>query len=426
MGISPDGRGLLVRLVAADGRIAETWTPSYDALRAWAAELDPSGRHDLITDTYEVATPAYFARCMKDFETGERAKSRQQTRTLGEGPAPVVLRLRLPTGPKLPIDPPQEPGPDLWAHIAALGKAAEEPAVIRPVDEWKPVEFQRYALNPSPAPLYHAAGTAARLPPGTTSVQSLNMMSQSQQSIHREIPSMHGHPPETSVDERPRSPSTPGACGARFIQEEWNYDVVARGEELLESLVAGNFARVDALLNGNWDVSVRHASTGDTVLHLVAKLAMSPLGLRILEHGSDVEARNAARETPLLLAVRHQRCYQLASALLKRQADPNVVAEDGSTPLLRAAESAGEDPSRLVELLLSFRANPDYRNPEGSSALHMCAVQGDARTVAVLLASGANPKLTVGNGWVTPLYLATTRGHAHVVEVLSDFGASAP
>jgi ankyrin repeat protein len=317
------------------------------------------------------------------------------------------------------------PGPDHWAHTAALGKAAEMPAVIRPVDEWKPVEFQRYALNPSPAPLYHATGTVAR-PPGTPSVQSINMMSQSQQSIHREIPSMHGLPPETSVEERPQSPSTPGGGGARFIQEEWNYDVVARGEELLESLVAGNFSRVDALLNGNWDVSVRHASTGDTVLHLVAKLAMSPLGLRILEHGSDVEARNAARETPLLLAVRHQRCYQLATALLKRHADPNVVAEDGTTPLLRAAESAGEDPSRLVELLLSMRANPDYRDPAGSSALHMCSVQGDARTAAVLLAAGANPKLTVGNGWVTPLYLATTRGHAHVVEVLSDFGASAP
>jgi hypothetical protein len=421
MGLSPDGRGLLVRLVAADGRIAETWTPSYDALRAWVAELDPSGRHDLITDTYEVATPAYFSRCLKDFE----AQSRQQTRSLKAGPAPIVLRLRLPTGPKLKIEPPQAPAPDHWAHIATLGKAAEEPAVIRPVDEWKPVEIQRYVANPSPAPLYHAAVAVAR-PPGPPSVQSLNMMSQSQQSIHREIPSMHGLPPESSVEERPRSPSTPGGGGARFIQEEWNYDVVARGEELLESLVAGNFSRVDALLNGNCDVSVRHASTGDTVLHLVAKLAMSPLGLRILEHGSDVEARNAARETPLLLAVRHQRCYQLASALLKRQADPNVVAEDGTTPLLRAAESAGEDPSRLVELLLSFRANPDYRDPAGSSALHMCSVQGDARTAAVLLAAGANPKLPVGSGWVTPLYLATTRGHAHVVEVLSDFGASAP
>jgi hypothetical protein len=428
MGISTDGRGLLVRLIAADGRIAETWTPSYDALRAWVAELDPSGRHDLITDTYEVATPAYFSRCLKDFEAAQRAQSRQQTRTPASAPQPVVLRMRLPTGPKLKIDPPQEPGADLWAHTAALGKAAEEPAVIRPVDEWKPVEIQRYVTNPSPAPLYHAhTGTAAwQGGSATPSVQSLTMMSQSQQSIHREIPSMHGLPPETSVEERPRSPSTPGAGNARFIQEEWNYDVVARGEELLESLVAGNFSRVDALLNGNWDVSVRHASTGDTVLHLVAKLAMSPLGLRILEHGSDVEARNAARETPLLLAVRHQRCYQLASSLLKRQADPNAVAEDGSTPLLRAAESAGEDPSRLVELLLSFRANPDYRNPEGSSALHMCTVQGDARTAAVLLAAGANPKLPVGNGWVTPLYLATTRGHADVVEVLSDFGASAP
>lgn len=40
---------------------------------------------------------------------------------------------------------------------------------------------------------------------------------------------------------------TPGDRGARFIQEEWNYDVVARGEELLESLVAGNFENVAAL-----------------------------------------------------------------------------------------------------------------------------------------------------------------------------------
>jgi len=429
MGISPDGRGLLVRLVAADGRVAETWTPSYDALRAWVSELDPSGRHDLVTDKHEIATPAYFSRCLKEFE----ARSRQQTRaTTGDfvavAPGPVVLRLRLPVGPKLQFDAPQAPGPDFWAHTAALGKAAEEPAVIRAVDEWKPVEIQRYATNPSRAPLYHATGGIEQRPASqsATGAQSLTMMSQSQQSIHREVPSMHGLPPESSMEERPRSPSTPGGGGARFIQEEWNYDVVARGEELLEALVAGNFPRVDALLNGNWDVSVRHATTGDSVIHLVAKLAMAPLGLRILEHGSDVEARNAARETPLLLAVRHQRCYQLASALLKRQADPNAVAEDGTTPLLRAAESAGEDPSRLVELLLSFRANPDYRDPAGSSALHMCSVQGDARTAAVLLAAGANPKLPVGSGWVTPLYLATTRGHAHVVEVLSDFGASAP
>jgi len=236
----------------------------------------------------------------------------------------------------------------------------------------------------------------------------------------------------TSELERPRSPSTPGDRGARFIQEEWNYDVVARGEELLESLVAGNFETVDALLNGCWDVSVRHASTGDTALHLVAKLAISPLGLRILEHGSDVQALNAAYETPLLLAVQHQRCYQLAGALLKKHADPNAVADDGTTPLMRAVESAGEDPSRLCELLLAFRAQPDTPGPDGAAPLHKAASRGDARTCAVLLASGADPQMPIpktdgdtSHQWVTPLYLASIHGHPDVVEVLGDFGACA-
>jgi hypothetical protein len=407
MGINPDGRGLLTRIVVPDGRVEETWVPSYDGLRQWVKKLDPSGRHEIVTDAFEVATPAYFSRCLAEFER----KARLQTRSEAAAPGPVVLRLQLPVGPKRILEadktlPPEE------SAAEALGEAAELAPVNRPVDEWKPVELQGYASAPSAPPKYHSThssfGSFAKgKSPNATAA-----------SAFREAA-------EASTDERPRSPSTPGGGGARFIQEEWNYDVVARGEELLESLVDGNLPRVDHLLSGCWDVSVRHAATGDTALHLASKIAISPLGLRILEHGSDVQALNAARETPLLLAVNHQRCYQLASALLKKQADPNAVASDGTTPLIRAAGSAGTDPSRLVELLLSNRANPNFLGPNGASALHLAAKRGDTRTAAVLLAAGANPKLTVDGEWVTPLYLASIHGHPGVVEVLSDFGAAA-
>lgn len=222
---------------------------------------------------------------------------------------------------------------------------------------------------------------------------------------------------QESVD--PATPRSPG--GSRFIQDQWNSDVVARGEQLMDALATHDSERVDQLLGGCWDVSVRDPESGNTALIVAAKRGQSALGVRILEHGSDVNDVNDLGESALSLAVSFPKCFQFVNALLKENADPNHYTDDGLSPLLLAASSSGC--GKIAQSLLDFQANPDASTgADGATALHIAARRGDAEMCCVLLAGRADPHVPLPGG-TTPLYLATVHGHPHVVDVLAEFGA---
>jgi ankyrin repeat protein len=80
--------------------------------------------------------------------------------------------------------------------------------------------------------------------------------------------------------------------------------------------------------------------------------------------------------------------------------------------------------SARLEGLLKAHADVNAPQPDGSTALHWAAYQGDARIAAVLLAAGAHPDATTDTG-MTPLLLACQSGEVSLVEALLRAGADA-
>jgi ankyrin repeat protein len=125
-------------------------------------------------------------------------------------------------------------------------------------------------------------------------------------------------------------------------------------------------------------------------------------------------------------------------ALLNKGANPNVAAEDGSTPLMVAAgfgarrggneedvvEKAGRaDPLDAIKLYVGAGAKINAANQAGNTALHYAALTGSARSVEYLAANGAALDVTNKQG-KTPLDLANPKGPtAGVLRRLSNQSA---
>ncbi len=99
-----------------------------------------------------------------------------------------------------------------------------------------------------------------------------------------------------------------------------------------------------------------------------------------------------------------------AIAALKRGADVDTRAPDGTTALLWAAHNGDAD---LSKELIAAGASVDAQNEFGAFALSEAAIVGAAPVIAVLLDGGANPNATNREG-ETPLMVVARTGNVEV------------
>jgi len=164
---------------------------------------------------------------------------------------------------------------------------------------------------------------------------------------------------------------------------------------------------------------------GTTPLHAAAGLGAVDCVAVLLDNGVPVDIFDDAHGTPLLRAARqHSAPVDACMALLlARGADPNVRQDDGTTAL-HLATRAGR--STAVGHLLDAGADPDPLDERGFTPLHSAAELGIVRLVDLLLKAGADPTRAAPgpSGPVTPLDLATSRGHGAAIERLQQSGST--
>lgn len=131
---------------------------------------------------------------------------------------------------------------------------------------------------------------------------------------------------------------------------------------------------------------------------------------------TDVNAANAANETPLMMAsIRGH--SDLVDRLLDRQAQVN---QPGWAPLHYAAASPLPASVTITHRLLEQHAFINATSPNGTTPLMMAAQYGREEVLALLLEEGAEPLLRNEQG-LTALDFARQSGRQHMVDRLALF-----
>jgi ankyrin repeat protein len=127
--------------------------------------------------------------------------------------------------------------------------------------------------------------------------------------------------------------------------------LLAGGAEASDILVASSAGRADLvrafLAKDKALVGVTTAS-GETPLHLAARLGHRQVAELLLTHGADVNARDSSKLTPLHWAASYARA-DVVALLLAHKADRGAKSWDGKTPWDYAQESEDEKTIRLLE-----------------------------------------------------------------------------
>ena len=158
----------------------------------------------------------------------------------------------------------------------------------------------------------------------------------------------------------------------------------------------------------------------------------------------NIQAENGI--TPLYAASSNGHS-DIVSVLLKANADPNIQVNDGATPLIIASQrghfnvvsillennadpnhqaviggtplytASCEGHTKIVDLLLKANAEPNIQEKSGNTPLHTASGKGHDEVVDLLLKANANPNLQ-GDKGMTPLYIASSSGHSDTVSLL--------
>jgi ankyrin repeat protein len=153
--------------------------------------------------------------------------------------------------------------------------------------------------------------------------------------------------------------------------------------DLVAAIRKADAQAIRHLLANGTDVNARDAE-GNTPLILASFYASPQCVELLLERGADVNAANRAGATPLIRAATS---YEKTRLLVTAGAHIRVRTALGNTPLLLAARRAGN--SRTVQLLLDRGADATQRNDVGISPILAGAASGDLETVRLLLEAGA-------------------------------------
>lgn len=182
----------------------------------------------------------------------------------------------------------------------------------------------------------------------------------------------------------------------------------------------GNYDSVKFLLEG-YDTEVnRRDAAGDTALIVAAEVCQSRIAQLLIEKGAEVNAANS-RYGSTALTIAAGKCEddpRVVRVLLDNGADVHARDSGGDTPLLVAAKKGNE---KMVEMLLEAGAKVDEPN-RGYTALMIAARRGYGGIVNLLIGKKADVNFQNEFG-KTALSLARDYGQPQIVERLKKAGA---
>jgi uncharacterized protein len=208
---------------------------------------------------------------------------------------------------------------------------------------------------------------------------------------------------------------------------------------LAAAVAARREALVALLIEHSADVNQR--LPGDATALMIAAVQGYPeIAEQLLDAGADANAVDARGHSALHAGSQFGfeqndslRARRLFDALLKRNADPNLVDSEGKTPLLlllgaHLRPGSECDPTHigaLLPVLLDAGARVDHADQRGVTALHACAMHALLPPARVLLARGAD-RNAVDNFGRTAADVARHIGFVDIAHELAARGGAIP
>jgi ankyrin repeat protein len=144
----------------------------------------------------------------------------------------------------------------------------------------------------------------------------------------------------------------------------------------------------------------------------------------LIEHNINIKIRDRLGDTPLHLAVQHQKnAYQLTHCLLKTQDGRdliNVSAADGMKPILLAANSKHAE---VIYLLIKNGVDVKAVDIEHHTALHLACKNGCISSVFYLIEFGGLDVNELDCYRQTPIFYAFANNDYNLVQYLISCGA---
>ncbi len=200
------------------------------------------------------------------------------------------------------------------------------------------------------------------------------------------------------------------------VKDGWNFTALHIASdygytELVALLLANN-------ANPNRYSTVAAMIGGEVPLHRALRREHKEIVKLLLEHGADVNIKDAHGYTALHLAV-YSGNIEIIQLLLACGADIHAKHVDETTPLHAAFINTHKE---IIKLLVKNNANVNAKNIRGITPLHYAAMNGDIGIIQLLIDAGADFN-SVDNEWKSVLhYTAEKSGNSRALSFLLALG----
>ncbi len=200
----------------------------------------------------------------------------------------------------------------------------------------------------------------------------------------------------------------------------------------LEATAQNNAPKLRRLLEASPLLASARVVTGASPLHVAALWNAQQSAALLIQHGANINSRDAEGQTPLHYVARILDGTPMTAWLLARHADPNAADGLGNTPL-HVAVRLGARPA--VAVLLAHHAVVNALNRSRQTPLELAlpnsynggsdvAANTELSITVLLLNAGADPNIRTWNGSQTPVIRAVEMHDLPLVRLLLDHGAN--
>jgi ankyrin repeat protein len=188
---------------------------------------------------------------------------------------------------------------------------------------------------------------------------------------------------------------------------------------LMFAAEGGDLGLVEQLLEAGASVEAMNQYRGNALM-FAAKGGDVPVTRRLIAAGADVNHVADLGWTALLVAAAKGNA-DVSLALIEAGANPNAQDKNGWTPLMHAV--SGRHLATAAALLEVPAVDPDLREENGSTALHIAALGGNEPMVRLLVDHGADVAAKTAMGF-TPAEVADAARHPALAAWLESAAAS--